>query len=59
MENKYTVKSETVRNWKGETKTMWYGFRNGWYQRGTTSESREESVRLLSERHNISKEEIE
>lgn len=58
MENKYVVKPETVRNWKGETKKMWYGFRNGWYQRGTTSESREESVRLLSERYNISKEEI-
>ena len=58
MENKYTVKPETVRNWKGETKTMWYGFRNGWYQRGTTSESREESVRLLSEKCNTNKSKI-
>lgn len=58
MENKYYVKPEAVRNWKGETKTMWYGFCNGWYQRGTISESREESVRLLSEKCDTDKSKI-
>lgn len=58
MENKYTVKPETVRNWKGEIKTMWYGYCNGWYSQGTTSSSEEQTVILLSEKYNISKEEI-
>jgi len=58
MENKYSVKPETVRNWKGETKTMWYGYLNGWYQRGTSSSTREETIRLLSEKCNTDKSKI-
>ncbi len=55
MENKYVVKPERAR---GEDETLWYGYKNGFYVRGTTSKSREESVRLLSEKCNTDKSKI-
>ena len=51
--NTYFVKSETKRYWNGDTQTLWYGHKNGWYASGTTSKSRDESIRLLCEKYGI------